>query len=399
VTVRSGLADLVAPVEVGQFLSLVLGGPVQRFPGTAGRFAHLVPWEELDRVLRQHRLEFPRLRLALDGEVVPTHEYTEMVPTRRTGLVPRLRSAPLSEKLRAGATLVLDSVQELFEEVGELAGGLEHELRERVQVNLYAGWGKTHGFDVHWDDHDALIVQLSGRKRWRLYGVTRPAPLQRDVALPQRPESRMPAEDFLLCDGDVLYLPRGQWHDVSALGEESLHLTIGFNRATGVDLVSWLADQGRADELFRTDLPRFATEEQRRAHAARLRDRLVRLLDDGVVDRFLVDRDVQAPAHPRPGLPWSATADLLPGDDDIDDIEVRLLTPRAVLTREEGTVVLAASGKRLLFAEAAEPVLRALLPGVPRPIADLVAVAPSLDRATIRALLGELLQQGFIAPR
>jgi hypothetical protein len=395
VTERPTLADLVAPVEVGQFLTTVLGGSFRRFSGADGRFAHLVPWSELDRVLRQHRLESPRLRLALDGDVVPAHEYTDMVPTRRTGLVPRLRSAALTEKLRSGATLVLDSAQELFEEVGELAACLEHELRERVQVNLYAGWGKTHGFDVHWDDHDALIVQVRGRKRWRMHGVTRQAPLQRDVELPPRPADDA-VEDFVLGDGDVLYLPRGQWHDVSALGEESLHLTIGFNRATGVDLVSWLADAVRAEEEFRADLPRFGTQEQRRAHAARLRAHLVQLLDDQSVDRFLTDRDVQAPAHPRPGLPWSATADLLPADDDV---EVRLLTPRAVLTREGSRVVFAGNGKRLVFAEPALPVLTALLPGSPRPIRDLVAASPSLDRATVRALLGELLEQGLIAPR
>jgi ribosomal protein L16 Arg81 hydroxylase len=395
VIASTSLADLVEPVEVSQFLSTVLGGGYRRFPGQPGRFAHLVPWAELDRVLRRHRLEFPRLRLALDGDVVPAHEYTEMVPTRRTGLVPRLRSGQFAEKLRAGATLVVDSVQEMLDPVAELAAGLEHELRERIQVNLYAGWGKTHGFDVHWDDHDALIVQLSGRKRWRMHGVTRPFPLQRDVDLPPRPDGE-PVEDFLLSDGDVLYLPRGQWHDVSAIGEESLHLTIGFNRATGVDLVSWLADQVRAEETFRADLPRFATREQRRAHAAQLRARINELTDNEVVDRFLSDRDAQAPAHSRPGLPWSATAELLPPEDDV---EVWLLTPRAVLTRGAGTVVLAADGRRLVFAEAAAPVLETLLDGLPHPISDLLTAASSLDRVTVRALLGELVEQGVLAPR
>ncbi|HJQ46137.1 MAG TPA: cupin domain-containing protein [Amycolatopsis sp.] len=389
------LADLVAPVEVSQFLSTVLGGMYRRFPGEAGRFAQLVPWAELDRVLRQHRLDFPRLRLALDGEVVPAQEYTEMVPTRRTGLVPRLRSGQFADKLRAGATLVLDSVQEMLDPVGELAARLEHDLRERIQVNLYAGWGKTHGFEVHWDDHDALVVQISGRKRWRMHGVTRPAPLQRDVELPPRPEGE-PVDDFLLADGDVLYLPRGQWHDVSAIGEESLHLTIGFNRATGVDLVAWMADQLRAEGVFRADLPRFGTPEERHTHAAALRARILEMADDQIVARFLGDRDAQAPAHPRPGLPWSATSDLLP---PTDDVEVRLLTPRAVLTRQNGTVALAADGKRLVFAEAAAPVLELLLGGLAHPISDILAAAHSLERVTVRALLGELAEQGVLAAR
>ncbi len=251
-------------MEVSQFHAEVQGRSHRVFPGTAGRFADLLPWRELNRALRQHRLDFPRLRLALGGDVVPAHTYTEMVPTRRMGEVPRLLAAPFAEQLRRGATLVLDSVNEMFEPVAELSMALEHALRERVQVNLYAGWGKSHGFDVHWDDHDAFIIQLAGRKRWRMHGVTRPFPLQRDVALPDRPEAE-PIDDFLLDDGDVLYLPRGHWHDVSAIGEESLHLTIGFNRATGVDLVAWLADRLRSEELFRDDLPRFADATARAA--------------------------------------------------------------------------------------------------------------------------------------
>ncbi|MEV7040764.1 cupin domain-containing protein [Amycolatopsis sp. NPDC051061] len=388
-----GLADLVAPLEAGQFFEDVLGKTPRRFPGEQGRFAGLLPWPELDRVLRQHRLEFPRLRLALDGDVVPAHTYTEMVSTRRNGLVPRVLPAPFAEHLRAGATLVVDSVNELVDGVGELAGRLEHDLRERIQVNLYAGWGTTHGFDVHWDDHDAFIIQLSGRKRWRLHGITRRAPLQRDVELPERPSGE-PYEDFLLEDGDVLYLPRGHWHDVSAVGEESLHLTIGFTAATGVDLVAWLADRLRADELFREDLPRFAGPAARSARAEALRRRLAELATEDVVDRFLADRDAQAPAHTRIGLPWAATAELLPPDDDF---EVRLLAPRAALVDGEGTVTLLGAGKRLVFAAPARPVLAALLGGAPQPFKVLADAVPGVDRATVRALLGELVTQGLVA--
>ncbi|MEA5360463.1 cupin domain-containing protein [Amycolatopsis sp., V23-08] len=392
-TAVPGLADLVAPLEAGQFHSDVLGRAPRRFTGRPGRFASLLRWTDLDRVLRQHRLDFPRLRLALDGEVVPAHSYTEMVQTRRTGLVPRVLSAPFAERLRAGATLVLDSVNELVEPVGDLAARLEHDLRERVQVNLYAGWGTTHGFDVHWDDHDAFIIQIAGRKRWRLHGITRPAPLQRDVELPPRPEGE-PLEDFLLEDGDVLYVPRGHWHDVSAVGEESLHLTIGFNPATGVDLVAWLADQVRADELFREDLPRFAGPGDRTKRAAQLRQQIAELMTDDLVDRFLSDRDAQAPAHPRIGLPWSATAGLLPPGDDF---AVRLLAPRAALEDGEGTVALVAAGKRLVFAAIARPVLAALLDGSPHDVRVLAEAAPSLDGVTLRALLGELVTQGLLS--
>ncbi|EWM11760.1 cupin domain-containing protein [Kutzneria sp. 744] len=390
------LADLVAPIEVSQFFATVQGRTHRRFAGQAGRFARLLPWADLNRALRQHRLDFPRLRLAQDGSVVPVHTYTEMVDTRRNGQVPRLLNAPLSERLRAGATLVLDSVQEMFEPVGDLAAGLEHDLREKIQVNLYAGWGTTHGFDVHWDDHDAFIIQIAGRKRWRIHGVSRPFPLMRDTELPQRPEGE-PIDDFMMEDGDVLYLPRGHWHDVSAVGEQSLHLTIGFNRATGVDMVAWLADQMRVDEVFREDLPRFAPAEERAQRARAIREQLVAALTDDVVDRFLADRDAQAPAHSRLGLPFTATPGLLP---EGDEAEVLLVVPRAVLEHGNGTVALAAAGKRLVFAAAAGPVLEALLPAQPLSVKTLVELAaPALDRGTVRALLGELVTHGVLSPR
>ncbi|RSM76959.1 cupin [Kibdelosporangium aridum] len=388
------LADLVAPLEVSQFLGSVQGKTHRRFPGTAGRFASLMPWSTLNDVLRHHRLDFPRLRLAQDGDVVPTHTYTEMVTPKRGAPIPKLLSGPFTEHLRNGATLVLDAVQEFVDPVADLAARLEHDLRERVQVNLYAGWGKTHGFDVHWDDHDAFILQISGRKRWRVHGSTRPAPLHRDVEPPAQPPAE-PLEDFILEDGDALYVPRGHWHDVSAIGEESLHLTIGFNPATGVDLVNWLADQLRIEELFRGDLPRFGTEAERHEHATRLKAGIEALLTPHVIDRFLTDRDAHGPALTRIGLPWAATSDLLPANDTT---AVQLLTPRAVLQHQDTTVTLLASGSRFTFGAAAGPVLSALLSGTPVTIETLVELAePTLDRTTVRALLGELITQGLLA--
>ncbi|WP_260479064.1 cupin domain-containing protein [Kibdelosporangium aridum] len=384
----------MAPLEVSQFLGSVQGKTHRRFPGTAGRFASLMPWSTLNDVLRHHRLDFPRLRLAQDGDVVPTHTYTEMVTPKRGAPIPKLLSGPFTEHLRNGATLVLDAVQEFVDPVADLAARLEHDLRERVQVNLYAGWGKTHGFDVHWDDHDAFILQISGRKRWRVHGSTRPAPLHRDVEPPAQPPAE-PLEDFILEDGDALYVPRGHWHDVSAIGEESLHLTIGFNPATGVDLVNWLADQLRIEELFRGDLPRFGTEAERHEHATRLKAGIEALLTPHVIDRFLTDRDAHGPALTRIGLPWAATSDLLPANDTT---AVQLLTPRAVLQHQDTTVTLLASGSRFTFGAAAGPVLSALLSGTPVTIETLVELAePTLDRTTVRALLGELITQGLLA--
>ncbi|MGH3831563.1 MAG: JmjC domain-containing protein [Pseudonocardiaceae bacterium] len=36
----------------------------------------------------------------------------------------------------------------------------------------------TAGFDLHWDDHDVIVVQLAGSKMWEVRGTSRPAPLR-----------------------------------------------------------------------------------------------------------------------------------------------------------------------------------------------------------------------------
>jgi len=389
------LADLVAPVEVSQFLATVAGREHHRFAGRAGRFADLLPWPALNAILRQHRLAFPRLRLARGGEVVPAETYVQEVPARRGGTISRLLPAALTEQLRGGATLVLDAVEELRDPVGDLAARLEHDLREHVQVNAYASWGTSQGFDVHWDDHDVFVLQVIGRKRWRIHGPTRLFPMHRDVAAPERPGGG-PVAEYVLDDGDVLYVPRGHWHDASAVGEPSLHLTFGYTPATGVDLVAWLADRLRADERFRRDLPRFAPPDQRAAHAAELRAAVAELLGRDVIDRFVADRDANAPARPMVGLPWAAGPGMLPPEGDA---EVRLLTSRALLERGgDGTVSLLAAGNRWVFAEAAGPVLEVLLDGTPRPAKALYDLPSSpLDAGTTRDLLAELAARGLLA--
>ena len=176
------LAEILEPCAPGEFLDSSWGANFLHVRGRAGRFGHMMPWGRLSEVLRRHRLDFPRLRLARDGKSLPVSSYLRHVTGgRQKRVTPKLKGAELARQLREGATLVLDAVDELSEPVEELAKGLELFFRERVQVNLYAGWQTSRGFDLHWDDHDVFVLQVTGRKRWSVYGQTRPFPLVNDI--------------------------------------------------------------------------------------------------------------------------------------------------------------------------------------------------------------------------
>ena len=389
----TGLSELVAPYGVEEFLDAVWGRRMEVFRGENGRFTDLLPWPALNDILRRHRLESPRLRLAHAGGRVDAEDYTTDVALRRGGSYRRIQHGELATTIRDGATLVIDSIDELYGPIDDLATDLEHRLRERVQVNCYASFGAVHGFDTHWDDHDVLVVQVHGRKHWRVFGPTRPHPTRRDVAHPEPPVGE-PAHDFVLTAGDALHVPRGWWHDASAMTEPSVHLTFGFTGATGVDFLSWVADELRRLDLARQDLPRFGPSEARRQRVKELAEAIAQdLADPEILDRFFAARDGQAPPRGYASLPFSVHQGL----PDDPSTAVRLVVPRAVLRERTGVTEVDADGRRYTFAEAATPLLRALLDCAPHTLAELAGHAPDLDAATVRAFADELIRQGLLA--
>ncbi|HEV7891104.1 MAG TPA: cupin domain-containing protein, partial [Pyrinomonadaceae bacterium] len=357
---------------------------------------HFMPWPRLGEVLRRHRLDFPRLRLVRDGKPVPVASYLRHVSgSRQRTTVPRIKSSELTKHLREGATLVLDAVDELSEPVEELAVRLELLFREHVQVNMYAGWQTSRGFDLHWDDHDVFILQVAGRKSWSVYGETRRAPLVSDVEKAARPAGE-PVWTATLEDGDLLYIPRGWWHVAEPLAEPTLHLTVGVHNRTGLDLLRWLSERMRASEAFRRDLPRMSSNEDRAAHLKRMREELFEAFDDASLERFYEETDSRADSRARVELPFDATPRQEPASRGA---RVRLLAPRPLKLEAAGGVVEFDSMKRRWrFAEDALLVLRPLEERRECTVAELCESASAkLDERTVRAFVRELAQQGLVA--
>ncbi|GAA2102160.1 hypothetical protein GCM10009759_36480 [Kitasatospora saccharophila] len=354
-----------------QFLAQTLGRSYHVARGNAASVAGLVSWDDLNDILTHHRLEAPRFRLAMDGDPVPAFRYSRPVVTRRSTVWHRLQPASLHEQLAGGATLVVDAVDELHPGTGGLAKHLENWLRTAVQVNLYGSWTGTEGFGTHWDDHDVIVVQLDGAKRWKLYGPTRTAPMHQDVAAPEEPPEQ-PVADLVLTAGDVLYLPRGWWHAVAASeGQYSLHVTCGLRTTTGADLLTWLSEVLRGHEVIRTDVPRFSTESEQRDFLDRIAKLVVdELTSSDLITRFDRARDATESARLAPSLPYVTGVPAQP------DLLVHLVVARAgLLTMPDGTALLTAGGEEWTFAAKALPLLKPLLDGSTHSLDELAALA------------------------
>lgn len=225
--------QIMAPLGAQVFLRDYWLRQFVHIRGNAGRFTALLAWDELNGILQQHRLTPPRLKLYKDGQPLDPSQYL----TPAMFGVPRVDAGSLVLSLAQGASLILDDVQEMAPHVRDLMGAFQDALKTDAFANLYAGWHNNNAFARHWDPQEAIVLQLSGRKRWRVYHPTRPNPLQNDDA-PQ--PTAPPAWEGTLNDGDVLYIPRGWWHEAVPLGEPSLHLTVSLTPPTALDYLGWV---------------------------------------------------------------------------------------------------------------------------------------------------------------
>ncbi len=309
--------------------------------------------------------------------------------TRRSTVWQRIHPAELHERLADGASLVVDAIDELHAPISALAQDLEGWLRTHVQVNAYASWTSTEGFGTHWDDHDVIVVQVAGAKRWRLFGPTRTAPMYRDVAEPEQPPTE-PVADLVLHPGDVLYLPRGWWHAVTAdQGSASLHLTFGIGTHTGADLIRWLSDELRSSDRVRSDLPVHRSAEEQSDYLAALGKEVAAALEDPMLlARYAAARDADDLGRLRPSLPHVA------GAPDTPETRVRLTTGRGRLDVTADAVIFTAAGSVIECDPTAAPLLRHLLTapaGAWVTFGDLAEHA-ELPLDDVAAVVGELVQ-------
>ena len=141
------------------------------------------------------------------------------------------------------------------------------------------------------------MLQLSGRKHWKVYQPTRAYPLQDDLEVPPQPTGG-PFWEGVLEDGDALYIPRGWWHIAYPLNVPSLHLTVATVPPRGVDLLHWLVGKLRQHVDVRRDLPLPEDAEARKPLAERLRRLLSEAMTDAVMDDF--QREWEWQIYPQP---------------------------------------------------------------------------------------------------
>jgi hypothetical protein len=147
-------------------------------------------------------------------------------------------------------SLLLLNVNRLDAGVGALCRQVESDLRELglvlgkpVRANAYFTPPRAQGLEPHYDDHDVLVLQLHGSKRWRLHGEAVKWPRKPMVDTLPRAFVKAAPDEVTLAPGDLLYLPRGFVHEAASMETSSLHLTLSVQPATWAHVFERLIEQ------------------------------------------------------------------------------------------------------------------------------------------------------------
>ena len=203
----------------------------------------------VDELVSTRGLRTPFLRVAKNGTTLPNSAFTKSGGVG-AGIGDQADDSRLTALFADGATIVLQALHRTWPPLIDFTQQLAAELGHPVQLNAYVTPPQSRGFDDHYDVHDVFVVQISGRKHWRIHEPVHPAPL-RDQPWTDRREAVAEAAtqpaviDEVLEPGDCLYLPRGYLHAATALGEVSTHLTFGVHAWTRYALAEQMLDRAR----------------------------------------------------------------------------------------------------------------------------------------------------------
>jgi lysine-specific demethylase/histidyl-hydroxylase NO66 len=367
-----------------------------------GAFRDLLDLDGVDELLSRRGLRTPFLRLARNGSVVGSGDFTGP-----GGVGAEIGDQVRDDKVAAlfgdGSTVVLQALHRVWPGVIDFCTALAEDLGHPVQANAYITPPQSQGFSAHYDVHDVFVLQLAGQKHWRVHAPVHTDPLRSQPwsdhgdAVAARARDDEPVIDRVLEPGDVLYLPRGWLHSATALGDVSAHLTVGVHVVTRYALVESLLALVASDERLRASLPLgvdLADPEQLAPHLDAVRAALTGAL--AAVPAEDVSRRVRgrvwSGGRPEPVRPVAAAAfarDLAPGDT----VRRRLGVHHRLVPGDD-RVVLELAEKTLTLPAVVAPALAALLGGGTHTVGDL----PGLDADDQVVLVRRLLREGVLVP-
>ncbi|MDO9501531.1 cupin domain-containing protein [Falsiroseomonas sp.] len=256
------LAALLAPVTPERFLAEHLDRQPLHIRGTPAKFADVLSWRQINRLLDMtHIWTSTSLKLVMDSAAVPAEQFCTRATSRDGAPVLQPDAKLVQGWIAKGASVVMNDVDSLSPGLASVSNALEGAGFGKVQANVYISWQSHKAFHTHYDTHDVWAVQVEGEKIWNIWEGRADYPIPHPAFRGQPQAHHDQARGKLrgtvhMQPGDLLYLPRGWYHDALAEASASVHVAYGVHAPLGMDLMNILSERILYDPEFRKPLPR-----------------------------------------------------------------------------------------------------------------------------------------------
>ncbi len=269
------LDGFLDPLGREAFFGDVFGTTHRHFPGTPERTAAIMTLARLNELMSMTSVWTPEtMKLYLDLQPVATADYCTRVPSMQGGGALRPDPDKVQDWIAKGASVILNDIDALAPGVRALANDLQSATGGRSQANLYFSMHQHKAFGPHCDVHEVFAVHCAGEKTWNIYEARDDAPVNHPAFKPSDEERARRAGKVVaqveMKPGDLLYIPRGLYHDALASENGAIHIAFGVTLPKPLDLLPIIWDAAIQDPWMRSDLPRAMDAEALKQTLARM---------------------------------------------------------------------------------------------------------------------------------
>ncbi len=252
--------SLVEPLGRERFFSEYFGKTWVHVKGSPEVTSQVMTWAELNRILSMRSIWTPAtMRVMLDRKAVPTEDYCSSLLATGGNAQMRPDMKKLDPLIRRGASIVLNDINTHAPGIAAVCDALQDATGGKVQSNLYFSMRQRQAFGPHNDTHDVFALHCCGEKVWQVYENKEESPIahqrhQRSFEEAAKMAGSVAAE-VKMEPGDLLYLPRGQFHDALASQNGSVHIAFGVTMPKMLDLLSAMWEAAVVSQKMRANLP------------------------------------------------------------------------------------------------------------------------------------------------
>jgi lysine-specific demethylase/histidyl-hydroxylase NO66 len=276
-------AEFLAPFDPAEFKSHYHGKMPLHIAGGAKTLGSPLPWQRFNDILNLTSLwNEDTLKVFYQNRLALRDNYCDL-----NDVAPGVKAPADPRKVKAllgfGASLVANQIQRASPEISAIVQMLQREFAAAAGANAYCSFQRVQAFGTHYDLHDVFALQTEGEKLWRVYEAradnpTMPTPPGDEAEKWLVATRGKVVSEVLMKPGDILYLPRGQYHDAITGAEASLHVTFWVKPPTGLSLFKLLESTAGLESDFRADLPDARDPKALADHLVKLASHLERLI-------------------------------------------------------------------------------------------------------------------------